>query len=442
MLEAVDEPLHIPKLDLALWIVLMAACGAAIFGTVKASKRFVQSYDSNAKKIAAVKDSLSKTSKAERGGSRPNAALIKDIDSRRIALNKQLMQLWQTLYDRQASFLVWPKESGISPTAATVEGKKGAEIPAPLCKSFIDDIVPKEFERIFAKLRLRQPKVDTPSRVNSNLPFVDRPADFDGLVAWDPKQREAIVARYRLAKEMPSSARVRWVQEDLWIFESLVDAIQSLNRNVDDVLTAPVKQVVALDVAQWATAASVQQNIGLSIPEETEAAKSKPPASSPATPAGGANDEAWLNGRYLDAAGQPLRTGTPPSFAEFNQMFVFMSLVIDQRRLPDLLAALANAALPVETRQVAVQLLPDRSVREMTLTEGDDATAVPVSPAVSPPMDSLATAEHSAWDTKVAIGGVIYLYNPPNAKTLGKGTAKPSERTFHVPLAVATGPAK
>jgi hypothetical protein len=446
MLEAIDEPLHVPKLDLALWVLLTVICGAAVYGTVKASKRFTQSYDSNAKKITAAQQSLSKTAKAERGAARPNAVLIKNVDSRRTDLNKQLMQLWQTFYDRQAKFLVWPKESGITPPAAKDDGKQGTEIPAELCKSYNNKIVSNEFERIFAKLRVRQPKTNGAHPADENLPFKDRPLDYEGLVAWNPKQREAIIARHCLPKGTPSSARVRFVQEDLWIFESLVDAIQSLNRDASDPLTAPLKQVDVLDVAQWATAASVQQKTALWVPEEAEATKAKPqasaPASPPAPPAGDANDKAWLDGRYLDAAGQPLKTGTPQPFAEFNQIFVFIKLVIDQRRLPDLLTALANAALPVETRQVTVQLLPNSSIREATPSEGDDAVASAASSPDSPPTGSLSSAERSEWDATLTISGVIYLYNPPNAKSLGKGPTKPTERMFCVPLAAATAPPK
>src|SRR5215469_13521355 len=163
MLEVLDERLHIPKLDLLLWFFLAGVSGAAIYGTVQASKAFVQKYDANAKKITAAEKALAKVAKADRGGLRPNASLVKDVDGRRDGLNKQLLQLWQTLYDRQATFLVWPKEAAI----ALAEGKEAAEgkaagggkkkpagkkkkedsISPEACKFYNENVVRSEFER-------------------------------------------------------------------------------------------------------------------------------------------------------------------------------------------------------------------------------------------------------------------------------------------------------
>ena len=434
MLEALDEPLHIPKPDLLLWLFLAAICGGAIYGSAKASQALERKYDANAKKIAAAEKSVAKAAKADKGSLRPNAALVKDVDTRREARNKQLLQLWQSLYDRQAALAVWPKEAGIvlntPPDAGKKKGKK-ADIPEQTCKFYNDDVVRAEFERIFSKLDVRRPKAGQRASLE-NLPFKDQPADFDGLVAWDPQRREAIVARHYLAEGTPSSARVKLVQEDLWIFESLVDALASLNRNAKDALTAPVKQIDVLDVAQWATVAHLQHPPAMWKPEAADGATPAAAAAPtlPTAPGPDATDEALSHGRYLDDKGQPLAAGAPQPFAEFKQIFVYMKLVIDQRRFPDLLTALANASLPVEVRDVAVQVLPDPTVRQVTPADGESVAPVPVAGV---PIGSLSIAETTAWDASVEIGGVIYLYNEPNAKKLGSGAVKSPKRTFRIP---------
>jgi hypothetical protein len=290
-----------------------------------------------------------------------------------------------------------------------------------------------------------------------NLPFKDRPADFDGLVAWDPQQREAIISRHHLAQGVPSSARVKLVQEDLWIFESLIDAIGTLNHNAKDALSAPVKQIDVMDVAQWATAARRQQAAAMWAPEPSGGAKPAPPAAKPPAPPGEkATDEALADGRYLDEKGQPLAGGAKQPFEEFKQIFVYMKLVVDQRRTADLLAALANAPLPVEVRHFAVQLLPDSTVREATIpaqevAEGGEAAGDVAAAASTPvliptadvPIGSLSVAETTAWDAVVEVGGVIYLYNQPNVKKLGSGAAKtPAARSFRTPPGAAVVPAK
>jgi hypothetical protein len=450
MREALDEPLHIPKLDLLLWLFLVTVCGAAIFGSVKASNAFVKKYDANVKKIVAAEKSLAKAVEAGGGGPRPNAALVNGVKSRQEALNKQVLQVWEALYDRQAKFLVWPKEAGIGMEEDKAEEgknkpkgkkKKKGDIPEQACKFYNDSVVPSEFERIFSKLDLRRPKTGRHTPSLENLPFQDLPTDFDGLVAWDPKQRESILSRHRLANGTPSSARVKLVQEDLWIFESLVDALAAVNQNAKDPLSAPLKQIDVLDVAQWATAACAQHSASLWMPEGSASAKPASPDKPPPVPGEGATDEALLEGRYLDQKGQPLGAAAKQPFAEFKQIFVYMKLVLDQRRFADLLTGLANAPLPVEVRHVTVQLLPDSMLRQVT-PAGNDGGAAPAAQSTGLQVGNLSVAETTPWDATVEIGGAIYLYERPNAKKLGSGGAKSqAARTFRIP-SPAVVPAK
>jgi hypothetical protein len=206
---------------------------------------------------------------------------------------------------------------------------------------------------------------------------------------------------------------MRIVQEDLWLFESLVDALASLNRAARDPLGAPLKQIDVLDVAQGAAAAALQQP--------------------PATLASTTSDQALLDGRYVDQDSQPLKADAKQPFAEFKQIFVYMKVVMDQRRLPELMTALANAPLAVETRRVSVQLLPERSASDEASAGGDGSNEVDGSA-----IDSLSRAATTPWDAAVEIGGVVYLYNPPDPKKLGTGALKsPANRSFRFPAPIS-----
>ncbi|HVX14545.1 MAG TPA: hypothetical protein VHC22_25380 [Pirellulales bacterium] len=442
MLGPLDEPLRIPRVDLALWFFLIAACGGAVYGAREASKGLVKTYTTNRKQIESAEKSLEKAGKPPSGGARPNAAAKKQVDDQNTALRKQLVELWKELYERQRNVLIWPKNADLPVDPSQL--KPAEEFPASLCKAYNETVMRAELERVFGKLQLRRPKAAGSAPAIENLPFSDHPDDFDGLVAWNPQSREAILSRYHLEKGIPSGARVRMWQEDLWLFESLVDALSPLNENTTEPLNAVLKQIDVLDVAQWATAAACQNGPTIWLPDGAKPAKSK----APAVPAADGSDEAQVNGRYLDEHGEPLAAGAKQPFAEFKQIFVYLKVVIDQRRLDELLAALANASLPVEVRHLVVQVPTDSTVHpappasEAPTTdesEASGATAAEIAPAPST-VGNVATAETTPWDVVVEIGGVVYLYHPADIKKLGTGAAgTPGKRSFHVPV-VATAP--
>lgn len=138
-------------------------------------------------------------------------------------------------------------------------------------------------------------------------------------------------------------------------------------------------------------------------------------------------DTELRDGRYLDEKGQPLAAGAPEPFAEFKQVFVFMKLTMDQRAIPELIAACANAPLPVETRQVTMRMLGDDA----------DGMGMQVFGGQSGGVETLAN------DATIELSGVIYLYNPPDVAQLGMGQAgSPAQRSFGVPTKGVTVPGR
>jgi hypothetical protein len=220
------------------------------------------------------------------------------------------------------------------------------------------------------------------------------------------------------------------------------------------------------------------------------------PAAAPGggTSGGGNEDSEWVDNRYLDDKGEPLK-GTNHPYAEFKQMFVYMKFIMDQRRIPELVAACANANLPIETRQIKVQMLKSESGSSsggslfggatfgggggmgpgamgagggMGPSAGAGGGMGPVSGGrgmgggMQPNMGGAGGAmggpdmgggmgapnlvldggvETTIYDAVVELSGVIYLYRPPDIAKLGSGSAgSPDKRSFGVPTTTVPAP--
>ncbi|MGH7192969.1 MAG: hypothetical protein ACREJM_05460, partial [Candidatus Saccharimonadales bacterium] len=215
---------------------------------------------------------------------------------------------------------------------------------------------------------------------------------------------------------------------------------------------APIKKIESLDVAQWAIADSLESASPLDMPAGSINVPAAPAATPPAAPAAAeaaaadavkAEDLSVLVGRYLDDKGQPLtaiQLGDPYSgpYAEFKQVFVHMKLVMDHRRMPELMAACGNATLPVETREVRIQMLePQAASGAANNVLGFGGMGMNMFGGGNQDAD----VETMTYDAVVELSGVIYLYNFPDLAKLGTGTSgSPANRFFGVPSSVVSVP--
>jgi hypothetical protein len=152
-------------------------------------------------------------------------------------------------------------------------------------------------------------------------------------------------------------------------------------------------------------------------------------------------------------------TSTSGPFAEFKQIFVYMKFVMDQRKVPDLLAACANSTLPIETRQVRIRPIGaggsgggGGGIGGGNMFNGGAGNARGAGGAAKPGNAGGGGGGGAAgdlavtpYDMLVDVSGIIYLYNPPgeNAETsnLGKGTlSSPGKRLFGVPSGSVQAP--
>lgn len=184
-------------------------------------------------------------------------------------------------------------------------------------------------------------------------------------------------------------------------------------------------------------------------------------------------------GRYLDLEGKPLLASDKPSFAEFNMMPVCLKVVVDQRRVPELLVSCANSAMPIDVKHIRV--CPDNNVpftMPVETTASSDMMGMGGSSMMGSSMggssmggpggssassggargsmdgaggpggsetggveigrSELGLSEYGADAIRVEIFGVINIYNEPNKDAFGTGKeAQAAENAADVALTEA-----
>ena len=434
------------------------------------------------------------------------------VETAHAELKKQAFQVWQGQYTKQKGLLKWPEHLGQKEFIDVVGRLRPDEpIPDEHRRRYSNLIFPKAWEQLHATVDMRRPVFKPgviPPAPGPNgqveMASVD-PATFDlvGVVEWQPENRAQLVERYRFdPSHAPSDVKVRLTQEDLWVLQDMAEVIAVTNNTVAQQLkvaldsgNAAVKKIESLDVAQWAIdaaqhdepivwAPSAQANgmggMGMGMGGGMGGglgggAMGSDPAGGAPSAAGleAAMNDLLLAGRYLDDAGQPMAAetvkpgGTLP-YAEFKHLFVRMRLVADQRRVPDLLTACANAQLPIEVRRLRIEVINEGINTTPGAVGGGGGMGMgakgggmggsrfggglggamgggkmmgggeggarqgPAVPMAGPATDG--TVEPGPFDVNLEICGVITLYNPPVLDKLGTGSAaEPGKKVAGIP---------
>jgi hypothetical protein len=512
------------------WILSAIVVITAITVWWTASSSLATKYDTDKKTILGAESSVQKANALGPDGYLPNQSFATKVDELHDGLKKQVFDAWEKLYQRQAELFKWPSLEEMGPSAIDLNKlRPDEEIPQFARIFYNEQMAREEWQALLDQAQIRKPKVNSETDDEAEADDTEkRGIEYEGLVVWKPELRDAIVARYYTENGVPSTTRLRLNQEDVWLFESLIEVVNTVNAGATDSLKAPIKEIDSLDVAQWAVAASLESGSPIWTPgaktggggQSGPMGGAGPPMGgaggppmggagppmggagppSPSGPAGGGGsgpsaapsagatsaagtdaDNEWLDGRYLDEKGQPLKAGSPQPYAEFRQVFVYMKLIMDQRRISDLIAACANAQLPIETRQVKVQMLKGDSAAAsggglfpmggsggmqsggMGGMPSGPMSSGSMGPEMSPGMSSGGPpmggglggvgfggagaggqeggVETTVYDAVVELSGVIYLYNPPDIAKLGAGAAgSPEKRSFGVPTTSVRAP--
>ncbi len=140
--------------------------------------------------------------------------------------------------------------------------------------------------------------------------------------------------------------------------------------------------------------------------------------------------DAWLKeNRYVAPNGHPMSAAElrNPPVAEYNLMEFRLDLTVDQVRWEKLLLELCNSPLPLEIREVRINVSDDDSVSDRNMGR-------------RPGSMRIAAGETGVQhNMPIEIRGVAYLMNPPNFEKLGL-TAASGAAGQPAPGAVPVGP--
>jgi hypothetical protein len=307
-------------------------------------------------------ESADKDVKTYASGTVPNEPYKKAVEEKTEVLTDDVNKSWRKLYERQAPLLQWPKE-------VEAQFKEwGKNWPKGVAPTVINETIfayvenyPREVEKVYQSVH---------------------PFDFEkgtGIVVAPPKEALLRPAPFDVTKSgsMPTLGKVWAAQEKLWIQGVVLDVIEKVNQKAKskDWDTAIVKQINELDVASqgaqdqrsMAEGKALELAPDITDPDKPAAAAD---AAAPAAPAGGdaaAGAPGGYGGKMMMGMGSGMGMGMGSAAAadevyylpstnkdQYNVVPIFLSVLIDQERIPDLLVEFQNSPMNVQVLECEV----------------------------------------------------------------------------------------
>tara|TARA_R110002049_G_scaffold72490_2_gene187057 strand:- start:43190 stop:44788 length:1599 start_codon:yes stop_codon:yes gene_type:complete len=390
------------------------------------------------------------------------------------ARTDEVVDAWTRMYDRQRRILTWPRKELRDDFVAEFENKIPIEeyVAFPTLEQdevdpsirtryqfYIDQILPGLAEIGGAKWtasfdssglnKFNELAEGGIGRPEVNVTGIEEDVP---LVHWGSGSQSAVLSDlFPWRGSRPTTLEVYYSQENIWILKQLLQIVADVNGEAELPFQAKIREI-----RQFAIGSSADF-------EQGEIMK---PGELPSAMGGGGGDEFMDDegdyeedeGEYDDGGGDfgsygvsadpgdnryvnlklepitgaqlrsALESKTPEdaNIAVAKRVPVMMSFQMDQRAVPDLIAACGSAELMVEVRQV--RILPDEGVGfsagsagggydedEGDMDEGDDGTG-----GGYMPMTIKTTPEKEfPFDMSVEVYGLIYIYNPPQKEKLG-----------------------
>ncbi len=325
----------------------------------------------------------------------PNRSFIEVIDTEHDQIKAEALQAWQLHYDRQQEVLIWPREMLTNNLVDAIERLQP--------KGDIPERLRSDFEIKASGIPLSWTKKYNLMREVPKDPIDDEEEDkeeettYTGVVIWEGL--EGLDQRYHWG-DTPRTDEILLAQEDFWMYEILLEIIVATNSGATEHYNAPIRQIVALEIAQQALLAPEITIENALMESERRRKDSKPKDSEVSVPAKGDDEKMQLAGRYVDEAkGTPLPNG-PKANAVYKLMPIRMLLLMDQKKVTQLCVACANSPVMVEPRQVVI--IDEEDFQGGS--GGGSAGGMPLQPGPNA--------------CYVDLRGVVYLFNPPDQKRL------------------------
>ena len=318
----------------------------------------------------------------------PNPNMEKGMDALQAKYYLDLEAAWRAQYEAQVALLKWPDMGKdfqdvvdrLKPIENTVAAQL-TELEEPLTSDqrdryryFIQDFLPELAELVGAHW-----SPDGPA-----------PKDKKILVDWKPGNQTAIRdSRFTWENSTPTTLEVLYAQEDMWVYTALLNVIKNVNGDIEGKYQAAIKEIDFLEIGPDAIglAGSLQPlkgsatgamgmdsgsgGMGMGIGaggmgmDEEGAGSGAGPMGSGGTGSVTTTSVDPAENRYVDKEFKPLSaeklrgafdSENPEDaiYAVAKRIPVRMRFVMDQRKIPRLLAECANYEMQIEIRQVRV----------------------------------------------------------------------------------------
>lgn len=391
-------------------------------------------------------------------------------------LAEQVAELWDKLYELQREkVLKWPRGRGELSAQFSEYVEKlefGETIPDNLREEY-QNYIYNHFPELPKKIGARPIDLDAvgtrggagirrggrgESRGEGGIALnADGQLEEDNSICEWLDEDQAVVREELEFRQQPSSLRIWWTQENLWVYHTLLNVIKNTNdaAGASRMSNAAVRTVFSLQVGKraaqdsrtpdriyklplpaGATADASQGEFG-PAGQEAQTGEMREQEFSGGFAEGGpqteAQDAAMFSNRYLDEAGKPIPAGAAPtaedpsagatpidpaSFGkEYKRLPIRMVLEMDQRHLPRLIAECAVQPLQVEVQEVRINV-PDAIGGQggglSALRGGFGEGGGSPFPELTGPQ-SFPSQPHIVT---VVIQGVIYIFNKPDLEFL------------------------
>jgi hypothetical protein len=479
-----------PVLRYGFWIgsviVVLASLGIWYMSTDK----LVAEYGSRSSKIKSDVQTVSTI----RGklSEHPNDLSHKKMEDLIVSRRDEVLKSWQLLYERQIPILTWPHGNFTEDFLTAFENKMPFENSYEFSetnpdtleqtlrgqyKTYIKNVLPSvakiagaewtaSFESAVGAEGMSMAYGAQPSMGPVPLPTAARIKEGP-LVVWSDGSQASVLADlfpWRGRSQPPSTLEIYYSQENIWILKQLLGIIKEVNGPATQRYQTKIREIKRLSIGRSVSfksgnvdipgLAAMMGGMGMGGSEMDRSAMMGMEGSMSMEMSGMMGESLTktdpADNRYVDVTKKPITasalrsalSGDQPAdvaLAIAKRVPVMMSLKIDQRAIPQLLAVCGSVPLMVEVHQVRV-LPPDAS-------SGSDAMGMGMSGmgggmgmggpemggresmggmesmgggmgGMSTPAPAKPENEYP-FDLTCEVYGLISIYNPPDARKLG-----------------------
>ena len=356
------------------WILCVVGTLAAVVCWMMASGELQRQFTANKSQIDTEFGNMQKISETSVHGN-PAVNAKEREEAKKIA--DSVKQLWQSLYDAQREVVLkWPDVLGADFVSYVEKAKFGSDINQTFRDRY-QNYIKNRFDGLVEIVDAKKMPVDGAATFGPGMGRMEGggrmgeggmaadvilgpdglPIEEDYLVQW---LDQANLRQQLEFANVPTSKQIWVTQENLWVYETLLNAIA--NTNKERGATRPdntaIRVIQSLEVGAPAALAMPLESMIL-MPMDAMAAggevASESRMSDPGTAAEGVDMDAMLlQNRYIDAEGKPIADAATGMGTEFRRLPIRMVLMMDERYLPNILVECANAPLPIEVQRLRI----------------------------------------------------------------------------------------